>query len=118
MVENGSPASLAGDDRAGLLCSAASNPTDNLALAPLQVHAGPSQEAVAACDEFVFNELFHAFSTIESYAVSAKEAARRGDRNEIKLRLRTQLRDCFRYAVQVHNLMSPEQPESSAGRAM
>jgi hypothetical protein len=107
MAENGSPASLAGDDRAGLLCSAASNPKDNPALNELQAHAGPSPEASAVCDEFILDELFRAFDLIESYAISGKEAAKRGDRNEIKLRLRIQLRDCFRYAVQIHDLLSP-----------
>ena len=107
MAENGSPASLAGDDRAGLLCSAASNPKDNPALNELQAHAGPSPEASAVCDEFILDELFRAFDLIESYAISGKEAAKRGDRNEIKLRLRIQLRVCFRYAVQIHDLLSP-----------
>jgi hypothetical protein len=107
MAENGSPASLAGDDRAGLLCSAASSPTDNPTLAELQVRAGPSPEAIAACDEFVLDELFRAFDLIASYANSGMEAARRGDRGEIRLRLRVQLRDCFRHAVQVHDLLSP-----------
>jgi hypothetical protein len=113
MAENGSPASLAGDDRAGMLCSAASNPTDNPTLAAVQVHAGPSPRAIAACDEFVLDELFRAFDLIESYAVSGKEAARRGDRGEIRLRLRIQLRDVFRHAVEIHNLLFPEQPRGS-----
>jgi hypothetical protein len=107
MDENGSPVSLAGDDRAGLLCSAASNPTDNPALAALQVPAGPSPEAIAAADDYIFDELARAFDLIKSYAVSGKEAARRGDRDEVRLRLRIQLKDCFRHAVQVHDLLSP-----------
>jgi hypothetical protein len=115
MAEIGSPASLAGDDRAGLLCSAASNPTDNPALAPLQVHAGPSAAAIAACDDFVFDELVRDFDLIASYAISGMEAARRGDRNEIKLRLRTQLRDCFRHAIEVYNLLSPLEPNQGNG---
>jgi hypothetical protein len=115
MAENGSPASLAGDDRAGLLCSAASNPTDSPALNELQAHAGPSPEAIAVCDEFILDELFRAFDFIESYAISGKEAARRGDREEVRLRLRIQLRDCFRHAVQVHDLLSPRPlPESGS----
>jgi hypothetical protein len=108
MAENESPASLAGDDRAGLLCSAASNPTDNPTLAAVQVHTGPSPEAIAACDEFVLDELYRAFDLIASYTNSAMEAARRGDRGEIRLRLRVQLRDCFRHAVQIHDLLSLE----------
>jgi hypothetical protein len=75
--------------------------------------AAPSPEAIAECDEFVLDELFRAFDLIESYATSGKEAARRGDRNEIRLRLRIQLRDLFRHAVQVHDLLSPEPPKGS-----
>jgi hypothetical protein len=48
---------------------------------------------------------------IRSYAVSGIEAARRGDRNEIKLRLRVQMRDCFRHAVQLHDLLSGDKPK-------
>ena len=68
--------------------------------------AEPSQEAIAACDEHVLDELFKAFALIESYARSGLEAARRGDRDEIRLRLRCQLRDAFRHAVAVHDLLS------------
>jgi hypothetical protein len=67
----------------------------------------PSPEAVAAADEFVLDELYDVFERIRSYAVSGIEAARRGDRAEVRLRLRVQLRDAFRYAVSVHNLLSP-----------
>jgi hypothetical protein len=63
-------------------------------------------EAVAAADEFILDEIYETFELIRSYAVSGIEAARRGDREEIKLRLRVQLRDCFRHAVQVHDLLS------------
>ena len=113
MAENGSPVSLAGDDRAGLLCSAASDPTDSPTLNELQAPAGPSPEATAVCDEFVLDELFRAFDRIESYAISGREAAKRGDRDEVKLRLRIQLRDCFRYAVQIHDLLSSGHPQGS-----
>jgi hypothetical protein len=68
---------------------------------------GPSPEAMEACDEFLLDELASAFDLIESYAISGKEAARRRDRDEVRLRLRMQLRDCFRHAVQVHDLLSP-----------
>jgi hypothetical protein len=68
--------------------------------------AEPSPEAVAECDEAVLDELFKAFSLIESYARSGVEAARRGDRDEVRLRLRVQLRDCFKHAVQVHDMLS------------
>jgi hypothetical protein len=69
--------------------------------------AGPSPEAVAECDQFVFDELFRSFELIESYARSGVEAARRGDREEVRLRLRIQMRDAFRCAVQIHDLLSP-----------
>jgi hypothetical protein len=73
----------------------------------------PSPEAVAAADEFVLDELYQAFETIRSYAVSGIEAARRGDRDEVRLRLRVQLRDAFRYAVGIHNLLSPTPAEGA-----
>jgi hypothetical protein len=66
----------------------------------------PSPDAIAACDEYILDELSKAFWLIESYARSAQEAAKRGDRDEIRLRLRHQLRDCFRHAVDVHNGLS------------
>jgi hypothetical protein len=34
-----------------------------------------------ACDEFLLDELARDFDLIESYAISGKEAARRGDRD-------------------------------------
>ena len=67
---------------------------------------GPSPKAIAAVDEFVLDELYRAFDLIASYATSGLEATRRGDREEIRLRLRVQLRDCFRHAVQIHDLLS------------
>jgi hypothetical protein len=80
---------------------------------------GPSAEAVAEADELVLDEIFHALSLIASYTTSALEAAKRGDREELRLRLRVQLRDCFRYAVELHNLLPPGQQidASEAGRA-
>jgi hypothetical protein len=71
--------------------------------------AGPSPEAVAEADEFLLDEIFHALSLIASYTTSALEAAKRGDREELRLRLRVQLRDCFRHAVEVHDLLSTGQ---------
>jgi hypothetical protein len=79
--------------------------------------AEPSSEAIAECDEYVLDELFRAFGLIESYAISGKEAARRGDREEIKLRLRIQLRDCFRHAVATHDLLSMQAAQSNASKA-
>jgi hypothetical protein len=75
--------------------------------------AAPSQEALAECDEYILDELYRDFGLIASIATSAVEAARRGDRNEIRLRLRVQLRDCFQHAVELHNLLSPEPPKES-----
>ena len=73
-----------------------------------------SPEAVAAADEFLLDELCHAFELVRSYAVSGLEAARRGDRDEIRLRLRVQLRDVFRYAVEMHDLLA--RPQIQGGR--
>jgi hypothetical protein len=73
--------------------------------------SSPSPEAVAACDEHLLDELWSVFQAIDSYTNSALEACRRGDRDEIRLRLRVQLRDCFRYAVELHNLLSPAPPK-------
>jgi hypothetical protein len=74
---------------------------------------GPSAEAIAECDEAILDEIFHAFELIQSYAISGLEAARRGDRNEIRLRLRCQLRDVFKHAVAVHDLLSREPSQGS-----
>jgi hypothetical protein len=68
--------------------------------------AEPSAEAVAEADEFILDELFRSFDLIASYATSGKEAARRGDRDEVRMRLRVQLRDCFKHAVATHDLLS------------
>lgn len=78
--------------------------------------AEPSAQAVAEVDEAVLDELFSVFGQIESYARSAVEAARRGDREEIRLRLRRQLRDCFRHAVAVHDMLSPQAPADLQGQ--
>jgi len=78
---------------------------------------GPSPEAVAAAEEFLLDEIFSALSLIASYTTSALEAARRGDRNELRLPLRVQLRDCFRYAVELHNLLPLGQKVDAAEAA-
>jgi hypothetical protein len=75
---------------------------------------GPSAEAVAEAEEFLLDEIYHALGLIASYTTSALEAARRGDREELRLRLRVQLRDCFRHAVAVHNLLPPVAERRSA----
>jgi hypothetical protein len=69
------------------------------------VIGAPSPEAIAEIDECLLDELYATFDLIKSYAASGLEAARRGDREEIKLRLRVQLRDCFRHAVELHDLL-------------
>jgi hypothetical protein len=74
---------------------------------------GPSPEAIAAADEFILAELAGTFDLIESYAISGKEAARRGDREEVRLRLRIQLRDLFHHAVSTHDLLSPGERQES-----
>ena len=75
--------------------------------------AHPSPEAIAVADEHVLDALWEAFETIRSYAVSGREAAGRSDKEEVGLRLRVQLRDCFRYAVELHNLLSPAPAETA-----
>jgi hypothetical protein len=93
--------------------------TATLAEKQRQIDAvGPSPEAVAAVEEFLLDEIFHDLSLIASYTTSALEAARRGDREELRLRLRVQLRDCFRHAIEVHNLLPPDRKVASeSGRA-
>jgi|SRR5579871_768063 len=77
---------------------------------------GPSPEAIAACDEFILDELWETLQLVGSYTNSALEACRRGDRDEIRLRLRVQLRDSFRHAVAVHDLLSPVRKVASDDR--
>ena len=69
---------------------------------------GPSPSIVAEAEEFVLGQLYDDFLEIESLAISAREAARRGDREEIRLRLRHQLRDVFRHAVALDDLLSKQ----------
>jgi hypothetical protein len=75
--------------------------------------SSPSTEAIAACDEYLLDEIWDTLQLIGSYTNSALEAARRGDRDEIRLRLRIQLRDCFRHAVKLHDLLSTESPKGA-----
>ena len=79
--------------------------------------AGPSPEAVAEAEEFLLDEIYHALGLIASYTASALEAARRGDLEELRLRLRVQLRDCFRYAVEIHNLLPARKASPETGRS-
>jgi hypothetical protein len=89
--------------RSGSAMSTAPGPSADAK--PFSATSSPSPEAVAATEEFLLDELHEAFELIRSYAVSATEAARRGDRDEIKFCLRVQLRDVFRYAVELHDLL-------------
>jgi hypothetical protein len=109
MAENRNPVSLAADRASKGFCSATEHTEDSYL--PLKhqgsfVAVGPSPEAIAAADEFVLDELFRDLDLIRSYSVSALEACRRGDRHELRLRLRSQLRDVFRHAVLIHDLLS------------
>ena len=113
MIENRNPGPLAAARAPNTFSLLAERSEDNPALAALQVHAGPSPETMAECDEFILDELYRDFSLIQSYARSGLEAARRGDRAEIRLRLRCQLRDVFRHAVQIHDLLSTEPSKGS-----
>lgn len=107
-LQRESPAALAGADRApGLLCSAASDPGVRASGSKVQgVHA--SAEAIAEADEFILVEIYRDLDLIKSYSISAMEAAHRGDRDELRLRLRGQLRDLFRHAIELHKLLSTE----------
>jgi hypothetical protein len=117
-LERESPAALAGADRAlGLLCSAASNSGVTVSGSDVQAArkaGGPSTEAIADVDEFLLDEIYRDLDLIKSYSISAMEAAHRGDRDELRLRLRGQLRDIFRHAVELHNLLSTERPRGGS----
>jgi hypothetical protein len=95
--------------------SAATDPDFNhksskMNLTPISDAAQASPEAIAEADEFILDQVYRDLCLIGSYTTSAIEASRRGDRDELRLHLRVQLRDCFRHAVQLHNLLStPEQ---------
>ena len=117
MAENRNPVPLAAVRASKAFCSATEHAEDSHL--PLKhqgsfVAVGPSPEAIAAADEFVLDELYRILGLIASYATSGLEAARRGDVEEIRLRLRVQLRDCFRHAVEVHNLLSTGQRKGRA----
>jgi hypothetical protein len=111
MAENRNPVPLAAVRASKAFCSATEHAEDSHL--PLKhqgsfVAVGPSPEAIAAADEFVLDEIYRDLDLIRSYSISALEAARRGDREELRLRLRIQLRDLFRHAVELHNLLSTE----------
>jgi hypothetical protein len=111
MLEVKSPAAPASADRAlELLRSAASNSKITASGSHDQGSRGgaASPEAVAEIDEFLLDEIHHDLHLIRSYSTSAIEAAVRGDRDELRLRLRVQLRDVFRHAIELHNLLSPK----------
>jgi hypothetical protein len=95
----------------GLLILSTADPEFNQEKA---ASVGPSAEAVAEIEEFLLNEIYHDLSLIASYTTSALETARRGDREELRLRLRVQLRDCFHQAVELHNLRPPGRKAGAA----
>jgi hypothetical protein len=108
MAENRNPVPLAADRASKAFCLATEHTEDSHL--PLKhqcsfVAVGPSPEAVAEADEYLLDEIYYDLDLIKSYSVSALEACRRGDRHELRLRLRSQLRDCFRHAVQLHDLL-------------
>jgi hypothetical protein len=88
--------------------SLAAGSRDTANLAERQCHSPASPSVIADTDEFLLDEIYYDLWLIASYATSALEAAKRGDREELRLRLRVQLRDCFRHAVELHNLISTE----------
>jgi hypothetical protein len=110
---------VTGSQNAAVLGGLQNSDTATLAEKQRQIDAvGPSPEAVAAAEEFLLDEIFHDLSLIASYTTSGSKRARRGDRDELRLRLRVQLRDCFRHAVELHNLLPPvRKVASEAGRA-
>jgi hypothetical protein len=91
-----------------LSASSALNTADHERSQGKTTSVGPLPGEVTEADEFLLDEIFHDLSLVWSYATSAMEAARRGDREELRLRLRVQLRDCFRHAVKLHDLLSTE----------
>jgi hypothetical protein len=92
MAEKRNPAQLADCDRAGLLCSAASNPT------PADLNQSPSPAAISAARDLAFESIIDAASLAVSYARSAGEASWRGDLLTVEVSLR-QLRLCVIAAV-------------------
>ena len=106
-----------GSQNAAILGGLQNSDTATLSEKQRQIVVRPSPEAIALCEEFLLDEIFHDLSLIASYTTSALEAARRGDRDELRLRLRVQLRDCFRHAVQLHDLLSPGRKAAEAGRS-
>jgi hypothetical protein len=77
--------------------------------------AEPSLEAVEAANEFLLDEIFYDLSLIGSYTTSALEACRRNDLVELRLRLRSQLRDLFKHVLELHALLSPERTKEGGG---
>jgi hypothetical protein len=88
--------------------SLAAGSRDTANLAERQCYSPASPSVIADTDEFLLDEIYRDLYLIESHAISAREACRRGDRDELRLRLRIQLRDLFRHAVELHNLISTE----------
>ena len=75
----------------------------------------PSPEAVESVNEFLLDEIFYDLGLIGSYTTSALEACRRNDLVELRLRLRSQLRDLFKHVLELHALLPPERTKEGGG---
>jgi hypothetical protein len=104
-LQQESPAPLAGGDRAGLLCSAASNPTVRT---PADFGQAPSPAAISAARDLAFEAIVEHCSLAESYARSASEAAWRGDLTTLDVHIR-QLRLCVITAIKTLKSVNDEE---------
>jgi hypothetical protein len=75
-----------------------------------------SPEIIAEADEFLLDEVFSDADYLVSIGLSLREAARRSDRAEIRLRL-GQLRDTLVHAIRTNNLLSPADPQIAGSKA-
>lgn len=73
-----------------------------------------SPEVIAEADDFLLDQVFSDADYLVSIAVSLREAARRSDRGEVRLRL-SQLRDEIVHAIRCCNLLSNADPSQIAG---
>jgi hypothetical protein len=107
MAESGNPGSLAAARAPNTFSLPVERSENNPASAGLQVHAGPSPEAKAECDEFILDEIFRDLDLTRSYVTIGLEAAHFGERAELRLRLQL-IRDHIHHAIQSYKLLSPE----------
>jgi hypothetical protein len=73
-----------------------------------------SPEIIADTDEFLFDEVFADADQLISFGFSLREAARRSERDETRLRL-SQLRDVLTHAIRTHKLLSTKTEPAIAG---